>query len=209
MRAEGRRNVDKNTIADYSGEHKGNISAYGANGKTIPLQSWRGHENSRRLKLPDFKTISTWMWYGCQHSATAVLNPCKYSWYSFPLEAESTPGAIVRQEWLCQWKIPIRKSIGNRTRDFPACSAVRQPTAPPLIPHYRINATNFGEKKVTERKMCVGFLLIHFSFCEEVSKILSQMYTGDRGGTVVKLLCYKSECRWFDPNWCHWNFSLT
>ena len=31
----------------------------------------------------------------------------------------------------------------------------------------------------------------------------------DRGGTVVKVLCYKSEGRWFDPSWCHWNFSLT
>ena len=34
-------------------------------------------------------------------------------------------------------------------------------------------------------------------------------YKGDRGGTVVKVLCYKSEGRWFDPRWCHWNFSLT
>ena len=32
---------------------------------------------------------------------------------------------------------------------------------------------------------------------------------GDRGSTVVKVLCYKSEGRWFDPSWCHWNFSLT
>jgi len=31
----------------------------------------------------------------------------------------------------------------------------------------------------------------------------------DRGSTVVKVLCYKLECRWFDPSWCHWNFSLT
>jgi len=31
----------------------------------------------------------------------------------------------------------------------------------------------------------------------------------DRGSTVVKVLCYKSEGRWFDPSWCHWNFSLT
>ena len=29
---------------------------------------------------------------------------------------------------------------------------------------------------------------------------------GGRGGTVVQLLCYKSESRWFDPSWCHWNF---
>jgi len=26
---------------------------------------------------------------------------------------------------------------------------------------------------------------------------------------VVKVLCYKSEGRWFDPRWCHWNFSST
>jgi len=29
------------------------------------------------------------------------------------------------------------------------------------------------------------------------------------GGTVVKVLCYKSEGRVFDPSWCQWNFSLT
>ena len=33
--------------------------------------------------------------------------------------------------------------------------------------------------------------------------------TGDHSGTVVKVLCYKSEVRWFDPRLCHWNFSLT
>jgi hypothetical protein len=36
----------------------------------------------------------------------------------------------------------------------------------------------------------------------------SQVGTAD-GGTVVKVLCYKSEGRWFDSRWCHWNFSLT
>jgi hypothetical protein len=25
----------------------------------------------------------------------------------------------------------------------------------------------------------------------------------------TKVLCYKSEGRWFDSRWCHWNFSLT
>ena len=30
--------------------------------------------------------------------------PRKYSWYSFLLEAESTPRVIVRPEGLCQWK---------------------------------------------------------------------------------------------------------
>ena len=28
------------------------------------------------------------------------------------------------------------------------------------------------------------------------------MCYGDGGGTVVKVLCYKSEDRWFDPSWC-------
>jgi hypothetical protein len=32
---------------------------------------------------------------------------------------------------------------------------------------------------------------------------------GDRGGPVIKVLCYKSEFCWFDSRWCHWNFSLT
>jgi len=27
---------------------------------------------------------------------------------------------------------------------------------------------------------------------------------GDRGSTVVKVLCYKTEGRWFDPSWCQW-----
>jgi len=31
---------------------------------------------------------------------------------------------------------------------------------------------------------------------------------GDRSSKVVKVLCYKWEGRWFDPSWCHWNFSM-
>jgi len=33
--------------------------AYPVNGKAIPLQACRGPEGSRRLRLPDFKTIGT------------------------------------------------------------------------------------------------------------------------------------------------------
>ena len=35
---------------------------------------------------------------------------------------------------------------------------------------------------------------------------LSDIKSGDRGSTV---LCYKSEGRWFDSRWCHWNFLST
>jgi len=41
----------------------------------------------------------------------------------------------------------------------------------------------------------------------ELSTVNYQL--GGRGGAVVKVLCYKSEGRWFDPRWCHWNISLT
>ena len=32
------------------------------------------------------------------------------------------------------------------------------------------------------------------------------LFTGDRGSTVVKVLCYKLEGRWFDLSWCKWIF---
>jgi hypothetical protein len=59
VRAEGKKSVDKNTIAVYSEENKSSIPSYGANGKAIPLQAWTGPESSRRLRLPDFKTFVT------------------------------------------------------------------------------------------------------------------------------------------------------
>ena len=34
------------------------------------------------------------------------------------------------------------------------------------------------------------------------------IFQGDRGSTVVKVLCYKSEGRWFDSSWCQWIFYL-
>jgi hypothetical protein len=61
-------------------------------GKAIPLQALTGPEGSRRLRLPDFKTVGTWRWQGCQPYTPATFTPRKYSWYSFLLEVESTPG---------------------------------------------------------------------------------------------------------------------
>jgi len=31
-------------------------------GKAVPLQAWRGPEDSIRLRLPDFKTVGTRRW---------------------------------------------------------------------------------------------------------------------------------------------------
>ena len=47
------------------------------------------------------------------------------------------PRAIVRPDGLRQWKIPMA-TIGNRTRDLPACSAVPQRTEPPHALYVRM-----------------------------------------------------------------------
>ena len=39
--------------------------------------------------------------------------------------------------------------------------------------------------------------------------VFCTVFDGDLGGTVAKVLCYKSEGRLFDPSLCLWNFSLT
>jgi hypothetical protein len=54
--------------------------------------------------------------------------------------------------------------------------------------------------------LCVLFSFVYSAF---LCCFVYCFSFGDRGGTVVKVLCYKSEGRWFDSRWCHWNFSLT
>jgi len=54
-------------------------------GKPVPLQAWSGPEGSRKLRFPDFMTTA-------QDGGKVSLTPRKCPWYSFLLEAESTPG---------------------------------------------------------------------------------------------------------------------
>ena len=66
-------------------------AAAAAAGKAVPLQAWTGPEGSRKLRLPDF--VKTAQDSGRLSALrTGLLYPQKYSWYSFLLEAESTPG---------------------------------------------------------------------------------------------------------------------
>ena len=59
--------------------------------KQSPLQAWTGTEGSRRLRLPDFMTTAHEGSKVVSPTHWAPLPPRKYSWYSFLLEAESTP----------------------------------------------------------------------------------------------------------------------
>jgi hypothetical protein len=90
-------NVPVNRIKEKQNSHTGyrapTTKTTVVKGKSIPLQTWTGPEGSRSLRLPEFKTIGTRRWSGCYRYAPATFTPRKYSWYSFLLEAESTPGS--------------------------------------------------------------------------------------------------------------------
>jgi len=62
----------------FSVEKKNQISII--KGKAIPVQPWTGPEVSRRLRLPDFKTVGPWRWLGCLPYSPAASIPRKYSW---------------------------------------------------------------------------------------------------------------------------------
>jgi len=82
-------------------------------------ESW-GSQISRHLAYEDGKVVS--------HTHRPPLHHRKFCWYAFFLEVESTRGAAERIT-----SIKNSSAIGNRPRDFPAGSAVPQPTPPPYI----------------------------------------------------------------------------
>jgi len=62
------------------------------------------------------------------------------------------------------------------------------------------------------KNLCKYNHVSKYVLTRDVNKIFIQrtpLKSGYRGSTVVNVLCYKSEGRWFDSRWCHWNFSLT
>jgi len=50
--------------------------------------------------------------------------------------------------------------------------------------------------------MCILFVLYDYitTHIENIKKLMTDC------STVVKVLCYSSEGRWFDPSWCQWIF---
>jgi hypothetical protein len=52
-----------------------------------------------------------------------------------------------------------------------------------------------SEFQTSEARYEAGFILS--------IRIYQEQQSDNRGSTVVKVLRYKSEGRWFDPRWCH------
>ena len=48
-------------------------------GKAIPLQAWKGSEDSRRMRLPDLKTVVIYWWHGYRPYAPAAFTPQEVS----------------------------------------------------------------------------------------------------------------------------------
>ena len=65
---------------------------YNNRGKSVPLRAWSGPEGSRKLRFPDFVTTAQGGGKVVSLTHRSHLPPRKSSWYSFLLEAESTPG---------------------------------------------------------------------------------------------------------------------
>jgi hypothetical protein len=61
-------------------------------GKAVPLQAWSGPEGSRKLRFPDFMTTAQDGGKVVSPTHRLPLPPGECPWYSFLLEAESTPG---------------------------------------------------------------------------------------------------------------------
>jgi len=65
--------------------------------------------------------------------------------------------------------------------------------SPPVTGNTTKPSINYSSTNVTFRE-CWEAIYIY---------IYIYIYREDRGGTVVKVLCYKSEGSWFDPSWFH------
>jgi len=104
--------------------------------QSVRITGGWGSKISRQLALEGGKVVSP--------THRPSLRPRKYSWYSFLLEAQSTPGYSAAGR--------IKNSIdtiGNRTRELSSCSSVPQPTAPPAA-YPRWNYTDRGKQEYRE-----------------------------------------------------------
>jgi len=63
--------------------------------KNSPVTALEWPRGFQEVKALRFHDNDTGRWQGCQPYAPAAFTPRKYTWYSFLLEAESTPGPCI------------------------------------------------------------------------------------------------------------------
>jgi len=87
------------TMTQYEPKHVGymvNLKSYKSGkgkGKAVPLRAWTCPEGSRKLRFPDYVTMAQDGGKVVSLTHRPLFTPRKCSWYSFLLEAESTPGS--------------------------------------------------------------------------------------------------------------------
>jgi len=90
-------------------------------GKAVPLQAWRGPEDSRKLGFPDFMTTAQDGGKVVSLTHWPPLPTRKCSWYSFLLQSESTPGSLCDRKDFMSMK-NSNDTSWDRTSDLPICS---------------------------------------------------------------------------------------
>ena len=79
----------------------------------------------------------------------------------------------MRPEGLCQWK-NSSDTIGNRTRDLPAFSAVPQLTAPPRAPLCKVSSCNLKDGTQNLEEETAAFFSLRFTLLMVLSRYLSR-----------------------------------
>ena len=110
------------------------------------------------------------------------------------------------------WKLLcFEREVSQRQRCHPVLSNLVEPQISIQESHSRVNG--FLKKLLRGRGTAVAQWL---RCCATNRKVAGSIPAGVSGffidiksfrcGTVVRVLCYKSEGRWFDPSWCQWIF---